>query len=169
MKRIKLVQYSNPNLFRVVDVTEESCPVNRGLADSWESTANRFPDAFIALPAPRVTESILKASVHRVASAFIRGLAEYLTPEQMVMASALNWANGENGCCATHEFCDANVFMDEAIQTVLGIGASELSDALTPMDGSSDDWGMSDSVATLWGDAWRASKTPMMVQYLPCR
>src|SRR5262245_47208839 len=53
-----------------------------------------------------------------LADTFVRLLREQLTPEQFAKMRRLNaraeYAN--TGCCASHEFCDANMVMAEAFE-----------------------------------------------------
>lgn len=52
-----------------------------------------------------------------LANAFIAVLNEWI-PEHMEEVRSRNAANNDN-CCATHDFCDANMAMDEAFQKVM--------------------------------------------------
>jgi hypothetical protein len=66
-------------------------------------------------------EALMKFNAYLLAVDFTRGLNEYLTEEQMAEVIKRNeTAEYQDGSCATHDFCDANVMMLEAFENVLG-------------------------------------------------
>ena len=55
----------------------------------------------------------------KLANQFIFVIGEWLTPEEIAEVNRLN-AGEEITVCHTHDFCDANMAMDAAFQTVVG-------------------------------------------------
>ncbi len=80
--------------------------------------------------------------IERIAAEFDRRIAARLTARQYARAIALNRAEKNPGICHTHDFCDANVFMAEALETVMG---------------RAFDW-YDDTDLDLWNRAWTAWK-----------
>lgn len=162
--KIQLLPHPNPNLLRVIDVSDEWNPINRGLMRSTAQVAMRFPDAVVCLPPPRPTAEAVAASYASVAEQFIAVLVEWLTPEQLSMVAVLNSVQ-DDAVCATHDFCDANVAMDEALQRVWGADLSNLSRFFAPSSREFD--GYADEVVGLWNHAWKAAKTAIAVRFTP--
>jgi hypothetical protein len=160
--KIQLLPHPNPNLLRVIDGSDEWNPINRGLMRSPAQVAMRFPNAVVCLPPPR-PESIAD-SYARVAEQFIAVLVEWLTPEQLSMVAVLN-SDQDDSICATHDFCDANEAMDEALHRVWGSGLAELSMSIASR--SREFEGYADEVVELWDHAWKAAKTAIAVRFTP--
>ena len=76
-----------------------------------------------------------------LARAFSGVLQEWLSWEEMQMVLARNEMAAYRGCCASHDFCDANMAMNEAFRR-LGI----------PFEFGND---LHD---TLWSAAWHLAK-----------
>lgn len=59
--------------------------------------------------------------IYLVAQAFSRGLRAFLDEDQMEAINRKNMHNPEyKECCATHDYCDANVVMLNAFESALG-------------------------------------------------
>ena len=85
-------------------------------------------------------------TVEQVSEAFRKQMQATLTADELGVADRINRLRGENGSCATHDFCDANEVMDEALQS-LGVH-------IYP-DDVPDDWnGPKQEVVDLWNAAW---------------
>lgn len=90
-----------------------------------------------------------------VSAAFIGVLREWLTPHQLEevrLRNVLLATNpGMKDCCATHDFCDANMAMEEAFQRC---GLSPLDtgipDAENPL--------MSPEAVDVWTKVWDLAK-----------
>jgi hypothetical protein len=76
---------------------------------------------------------------------FARVLRSWLTAEQMRLVLERNAEGAKIGAawCASHDFCDANMAMAEAMQTVLGREPD-------PVDNEAD--------GDLWNAAWSRAK-----------
>ena len=63
-----------------------------------------------------------KVLVNRVAASFRYLLKEVLTDDQLAEVRRRNATPeyAEHGCCASHDFCDANMVMLEAFERVMG-------------------------------------------------
>lgn len=87
------------------------------------------------------TTTVLTTDVNTLARTFIAVLRNgWLTERQMRSVVTKNRANPE--CCATHDYCDANMAMDEAFKASFG----------RPMDlGRDED-------KDLWNRAWNVAK-----------
>lgn len=59
-----------------------------------------------------------QSKIPQLAEEFAKVLHEWLTPEQMQEVIRRNNTEEYKGCCATHDFCDANMAMDEAFKRV---------------------------------------------------
>jgi hypothetical protein len=94
-------------------------------------------DAIAARPQP--TPDLL-------AQAFSRGLRECLTGEQMGLVLERNRRPDMRGCCASHDFCDANMVMLAAYSDLMDLTEAEI-DGLE-LDGVMD----------LFNAAWDAAK-----------
>jgi hypothetical protein len=97
-------------------------------------------------PSPPPIIAIPGVSARLVALEFARGLCRYLDETTMAEIARRNKkyvAEGTPQVCATHEFCDPNVIMAEAMER-LGI----------------PDGGMPHNVLyeTLWNDAWNVAR-----------
>ena len=78
----------------------------------------------------------------RIARSFSRRLLAYLGPSRMGKVRARNRRETDTQCCQSHDFCDANVFMDEAFRSVTGRAMKIQSDR----DGA------------IWSAAWHCAK-----------
>lgn len=87
---------------------------------------------------------------------FSKILHEWLTPQQMNLVVSRNAKPENTGCCASHDFCDANVAMDDAFKRLTGVAASDTGhDANGPADDTWNTGGcMSDQCHELWQAAW---------------
>ena len=61
-----------------------------------------------------------KPTPQNLAVKFAELLKRDLTPDQVNEAVKRNKTDEYQGCCATHDFCDANVYMDEALEHFTG-------------------------------------------------
>lgn len=82
-----------------------------------------------------------------VANEFARRLQDDLDPPEFDELQRRN-RTYEAGTCASHDFTDANVYMAEAFETVLG--REPLADGIDSETGQAD--------AALWGEAWSIAK-----------
>jgi len=85
----------------------------------------------------------------KVALKFAEVLHEWLTPEQMRMVVARNEGQDhDDPCCASHDFCDANMAMDEAFTKAMGreIKADDIHGGYVEAD------------CDLWNGAWAIAK-----------
>lgn len=83
----------------------------------------------------------------RVAAEFARVLHEWLSPAQMREVVARNETSDYDDCCATGDFCDSNMAMDEAFTKVMG-REIELGEGTRQSRADVD----------LWGKAWDIAK-----------
>lgn len=80
--------------------------------------------------------------VEKIAAEFARILREWLTDAEWAEMRRANAAETDDNVCHSHDYCDANMAMDEAFTNVRGEGADV---------GSYED-------AALWGAAWDKAK-----------
>jgi hypothetical protein len=90
-----------------------------------------------------------------VAIAFYTVLGEWLDRSEMRTVRERNVKHADSNICASHDFCDANMAMDEAFRRVFGAG---------PLDGVDQ---MSDAACNLWGAAWDMAKRDYLTDRLP--
>ncbi len=91
-----------------------------------------------------------------VAAQFCAVLREWLTPEQLAEAVRLN-AERNDGSCATHDYCDANMAMDEAFARCGGPRATDTGRDLE--EGEDRQLAcMSDECLAVWEAAWSLAK-----------
>jgi hypothetical protein len=90
--------------------------------------------------------------LHTIAKRFAEVLRAWLSPEEYAEMQRLN-ATPQYGwpICASHNFCDANMAMMEAFESVTGRMA-------IPDDGE-----MAESDCKLWGDAWDYARNEGMI------
>lgn len=88
---------------------------------------------------------IRQRTVDRLADRFAKALREWLTPRQFAEMVRLNSSDPAfaGGCCASHNYCDANMAMMEAWQAVLGVDSVNADD---------------EAQAALWNDAWNKAR-----------
>ena len=88
--------------------------------------------------------------VDRLAREFSKQLLLAIGPRDLAEAARRNAARG-GPCCATHDFCDANMSMDAAFQAALGY--SPLDDDRRDADGD-----MTQECVDLFNAAWDRAK-----------
>ncbi len=82
-----------------------------------------------------------KTATLRVAAAFSVGMREQLTAEQLDDINMRNRGEKDPNVCHSHDYCDANIVMDEAFEAC-------------GLDFDSND----DSHIKLWNEAWSIAK-----------
>ena len=82
------------------------------------------------------------AQIGKLSAEFTRVVCESLTPDQMQSVRRINEERNDPHTCATHDFCDANMLMEEAWVSVVG----ELIDV------------NDEAQSVLWDKAWALSK-----------
>ncbi len=94
----------------------------------------------------------------RIAGAFAAVLRDWLSADQWAEMQARN-VDYSDGVCASHDFCDANVAMAEAFETVTGrepsVGYDTLADG-SPVDPAAAI--QADADCALWSAAWAIAK-----------
>ena len=84
-------------------------------------------------------------TVSALADRFAATLREWLTPAEFAEMKALNeTAEYQDGICASHNYCDANMAMDAAWKETFG----------AEVDIDADD----EEQAKLWSDAWNLAR-----------
>ena len=83
-----------------------------------------------------------------IAEVFAAIVREWLTAAEFAEMRRLNAAETEPNVCHSHDYCDANIAMDEAFRRVLGRGPLD--------DGARDpvDDGMTAANVALWNEAF---------------
>jgi hypothetical protein len=89
-------------------------------------------------------------TAHAVAQAFVRHITEALTPEELAQVRNRNVTNPP-GCCATHDFLDANMVMDAAFAEVCGRSA------LSHEPDSAEE----QAALAVWNTAWPIAKAQL--------
>jgi hypothetical protein len=84
-------------------------------------------------------------TTHQVAKMFADILVSQIGPKDMAKVNERNKAYADRDCCASHEFCDANMYMLEAIEIVTKKTDDEIIEALRREDLE---------ILGLWRDAW---------------
>lgn len=82
----------------------------------------------------------------KLAAAFAEVLHEWLTPAQMREVVARNEHYGN--ACASHDFCDANMAMDEAFTKAMG----------REVEWDEENGGLTEADTALWNGAWAIAK-----------
>jgi hypothetical protein len=100
----------------------------------------------------------MTSTQERIADAFAAVLRDWLTADQWSEMQSRNVGYSE-GVCASHDFCDANMAMAEAFETVTGRepagGYDTLADG-SPVDPAEEARAEADCV--LWSAAWAIAK-----------
>lgn len=89
-----------------------------------------------------------------VAKQFCVELRRWLTPEQLAEANRRNATPEYAGCCATHDWCDANVAMASAFHH-FGV---ETLDTATPEERETHGCPLSPECDACWNEAWTLAK-----------
>ena len=84
----------------------------------------------------------------KISEAFADVLRGWLSIQQMQKVRRLNRTEKDKSICHSHDFCDANMAMDEAFQQVLGLSFSEI------ISLSGEDAEPCDELCALWNKAW---------------
>ncbi len=84
--------------------------------------------------------------VAKVATEFVSVLKRWLSTKDFAAMKAINAEDPSGLCCASHDYCDANMAMDEAINTANN--GNMISD---------------DDANTLWNDAWAKARKDGLV------
>lgn len=95
------------------------------------------------------------ATPEALAAKFSELLRAQFTRKQMAAVISRNRRETNDKVCHSHDFCDANVVMDEAFKQVLGYSATDTGIG----DGTQQSGGcMSDECLDLWNAAWAIAK-----------
>lgn len=82
-------------------------------------------------------------NAREVADAFKEVLRRWLTPAQLLAVDQVNGLRAD-GSCATHDHCDANMAMLEAVVGLTGLSEDEAADRLVEggalLDAVNDGW-----------------------------
>lgn len=84
----------------------------------------------------------VQASALELAQAFSRRLQAELTSEELAQAIALNRAETSPDACHSHDFCDANMTMLEALAELLSVSTDDVD-----LEGSADLMGTAQNIA----------------------
>jgi hypothetical protein len=91
---------------------------------------------------------VFEDKVLKLSKAFSRVLRDWLTVEQMVAVVQRNRAQDNPNVCHSHDFCDANMAMDEAFTKVVG----------RECEGEDPETGEEPEDFELWNAAWSLAK-----------
>ncbi len=83
-----------------------------------------------------------KVTPIQLANEFSSVLKTWLTAEEMKLVIEKNSTPEYNDCCASHDYCDANMAMDEAFTKLTGKETNP----------------QSDTQRSLWNNAWTIAK-----------
>ena len=86
-------------------------------------------------------------TAQEVAREYSKVLRDWLSEEEMAEVIRLNKAQANPSVCHSHDFCDANMAMQEAFRNLK---------TTTPFDASGDD--EEAQVTELWNEAWDIAK-----------
>ena len=100
----------------------------------------------------------MTSTQERIADAFANIIRDWLTAAEWAEMQARN-VDDSDGVCASHDFCDANMAMAEAFETVTGrepaFGYDTLADG-SPVDPAAAT--QADADCALWSAAWIIAK-----------
>lgn len=105
-----------------------------------------------AQPSPAWSDDFARQpdAVARLAVAFRDVLQEWIGTVGMAKVRRENVALAGSGSCASHNYCDANMAMEEATRRTFSAG---------PLDGLDH---MTDAAIALWSDAWDKAKAEFL-------
>lgn len=130
------IDYKNPHDREIAESPRFSVNVQSMIEDSWI-------DVFASDDWQEILDRV---QVERIAGRFADILESWLSPVQWFTTLDRN-CSVPAGVCASHDFCDANMAMQEAWEEITG---REIPFA--------DDGGMTQADCDLWGAAWEAAK-----------
>jgi len=90
-------------------------------------------------------EPVSTEQIEKIAVSFVDILQEWLTPSEFAQVAKDNRTPAYADCCASHDYCDANVAMDEAFKKE-GIYTDETMDL------------QDDNLMIAWDAAWNRAK-----------
>jgi hypothetical protein len=133
-------------------VPADMAPAVRVALDCGAIALDESTDCLTHPDAVRIGDGyIMRPTPADVAVAFVAVLRTWLTPQEMAMVRERNRVEPDARVCHSHDFCDANMAMDAALEQ---LGATYE---------SSDD-GQPDWRTDLWNAAWNhACTTPGML------
>jgi len=89
----------------------------------------------------------MNQQTEQLASEFVAVLREWLTPDEMAEMRQRNVANIGGTCCASHDYCDANVAMEVAFERTIG------RESVMPSEGPQGEIDQA-----LWDAAWTLAR-----------
>lgn len=93
----------------------------------------------------------MKNEIELIADKFSELLLAEIGADNLRLVNKRNTTQEYAGACASHDFCDANIVMDEAFRTVKGITIDENSDEYFEVM-------QEDANMVLWEKAWNKAK-----------
>jgi len=120
-------------------------PADRDFPESSRFTLHDWDGGSVGIIAHSDDWSEILA--HIIARQFVADLKDGATAEQWATMRLANVGYGE-GVCASHDFCDANMVMHPAFESVMGY---------TPIDGDLTP-AQVEEASKLWGAAWDIAK-----------
>lgn len=124
------------------DATIEQMQARDDLPADMRAWLDRFETAYKAAE----NREDRDLNVEKIAAAFVDEIRDEIGFFDLVAVDRINEERND-ATCATHDFCDANMPMDEAFQKVMGRSS-------LPEEG-----GMSEDDCALWNDAWARAKS----------
>ena len=111
-------------------------------------TVNTLEDlrSLLAIAWP-VRQAVDALEPEELGKAFSTVLRRWLDNEQMAEVVARNAAEEDTGICHSHDFCDANMAMLEALAALTGKTEDELTNVIT----------LTEAGTSLWNAAWNAA------------
>lgn len=115
-------------------------------------TSREWRALFVALGLRRPWPPALSDNLIRnVATRFVEVLEEWLSPEEMAEVRERNADEDDKLVCHSHDFCDANMAMLEAIEEVCNVTAADVC-------------GQIDADTALWSAAWDLAKRQFLTK-----
>ena len=105
---------------------------------------------------------LMKINTEILVREFSATLREWLRPDELAEVVERNRAETNSSICHSHDFCDPNMAMLEAMEAVVGISANEVAEeALVLMVKEGNEAIQNAETAplmTAWNEAWEIAK-----------
>lgn len=118
----------------------------------------RHKDAVSLIKACRTDHALRQEITEKVAEQFIQVARDDIEERDLVGIDYANTYHGSKDVCATHDYVDANMTMDDAINRVVYVEVEDVKAAPTIDDLVMGEGHEAEAARGIWNDAWDIAK-----------
>lgn len=109
----------------------------------------------------KIKKPLTEITVRQLSDAFTTVIQEWLSTAELKQMRRRNHVfNMDSGVCASHDYCDANMAMEEAFKRVTGQNTAQLSRRDRSKEGCDRTCTcLSNTCLHMWTEAWHLSKS----------